>query len=333
MNQIIDVVSKEKESSTPKDDLPDLPTDARQPLRLGLWILLIGFGGFLLWSILAPLDEGVPAGGSVVLDNRRQTIQHLSGGVVKQILVKEGQSVREGELLMRMDDSVPLANKSGIESELKGIDAQVVFLEKLVADLRPLIDEGYYPRNRFTEFEKQLIEARAKQAGLRDRLAAADLELKRSVIAAPAAGKVMGLALTTQGGVISPGGRLLDLVPDEERLVVEAQIQPHLIDKVVPGLSAEVRFSAFNLRSTPVTLGTVEWVSGDRFQNPQDQVNPAGYYLARLVVPAEELKKLGAVTVRPGMPAEVIFKTGDRTFFQYLVKPLKDRMATSLRER
>lgn len=333
MNQVIDVVSKEKEVPAIANDLPELPTDARKPLRFGLWILLIGFGGFFLWAILAPLEEGVPASGSVVLDNRRQTIQHLSGGVVRKILVKEGQTVREGELLMRMDDSIAIANKSGIDAELKAVNAQAAFLEKMVVDLRPMIEDGYYPRNRFLEFEKQLLEARAKQAGLRDRLSAAELELKRSVIVATSSGKVMGLALTTEGGVISPGGRLLDLVPDEERLVVEAQIQPHLIDKVVPGLSAEVRFSAFNLRSTPVVLGAVEWVSGDRFQNQQDQNNPVGYYLARLVVSAEELKKLGTVTVRPGMPVEVILKTGDRTFFQYLVKPLKDRMATSLRER
>jgi HlyD family type I secretion membrane fusion protein len=144
---------------------------------------------------------------------------------------------------------------------------------------------------------------------------------------------VMGLAITTEGGVISPGGRLMDIVPEDERLVVEAQIQPHLIDKVVPGLQAEVRFSALNLRSTPITMGEVEWVSADKFQNPQDMANPMGYYSARLVVPASEMKKLGAdVHIRAGMPADVIFNTGERTFLEYLVKPLTDRMAKSLKE-
>lgn len=332
MSQVIDVVSKEKSVKPIADEFPALPTDPKRPLRVGLWVLILGFGGFLLWAALAPLGEGVPANGSVTLDNRRKTIQHLSGGVVKQILVKEGQSVKEGEILMLMDDSVPLANKSSAESELKAINAQISFLEKILTDLSPMIEEGYYPRNRFIEFEKQLTEARAKQAGQRDRLSAAKLELNRAVVVAPSSGKVMGLALTTEGGVINPGGRLLDLVPDDERLVVEAQIQPHLIDKVVPGLEAEVRFSAFNLRSTPITVGTVEWVSGDRFQNQQDQINPAGFYLARLVVTAEEVKKIGNVKLRPGMPVEVIFKTGQRTFFEYLIKPLTDRMATSLRE-
>ena len=332
MSDVIDVVSKEKVVQASKDDFPDLPTDAKRPLRIGLWVLLIGFGGFLLWAALAPLGEGVPAQASVAIDNRRKTVQHLTGGVVKRILVKEGQSVKEGEILILMDDSVPLANKSSAEAELKAVDAQVVFLEKILTDIRPMIDEGYFPRNRFNEYEKQLAEAKARQSGLRDRVAATKLELSRAVVLAPSSGRVMGLALTTEGGVINPGGRLLDLVPDNERLVVEAQIQPHLIDKVVPGLEVEVRFSAFNLRSTPITVGVVEWVSADRFQTQQDPMNPAGFYLARLVVSAEEIKKIGDVSLRPGMPAEVVFKTGQRTFFQYLIKPLTDRMATSLRE-
>jgi protease secretion system membrane fusion protein len=92
MSDVIDVVSKEKVVQAPKDDFPDLPTDAKRPLRIGLWVLFIGFGGFLLWAALAPLGEGVPAQASVAIDNRRKTVQHLTGGVVKRILVKEGQS-------------------------------------------------------------------------------------------------------------------------------------------------------------------------------------------------------------------------------------------------
>lgn len=133
---------------------------------------------------------------------------------------------------------------------------------------------------------------------------------------------------------MSPGAKLLELVPDEERLVVEAQILPHLIDRVVPGLFAEVRFSHTKSRRTPVILGQVEWVSADKFQNPQD-TNPmsqAGYYTARVIVSADELKKLPDVQVRPGMIADVIVQTGQRTFMNYLFKPLADGIAISMKE-
>lgn len=311
----------------------NLPTDVRRPLRVGALVLLLGFGGFVAWAALAPIDSGVPANGTVTLDGRRKTVQHLSGGVVKQILVKEGDAVKEGDLLIRMDDAVPLATKSTAESELRSLAIQSKFLEQLVADLQPMTAEGFYPRNRLLDLQKQLADTKARQLGLQDRVAAANQELRRTTVVSPSTGKVMGLAITTEGGVIGPGGKLLEIVPDDERLVVEAQIQPHLIDKVTPGLVAEVRFSALNLRATPIIEGKVEWVSADKFVNPQDQFNPMGYYTARVIVTAEEIKKLGEnVQIRPGMPAEVIFKTGERTFLEYLIKPLTDRMATSLKE-
>lgn len=340
---IIDVKSREVASSVPKTPgsapakatttaQPELPTDARRPLRLGLWVLLIGFGGFLLWATLMPLSSGVPSSGSVVVDGRRKAIQHLSGGVVKQILVREGQSVKEGDILMRMDDSLALANKSSAESQLKSIEIQIRFLEKLIGNLQSMADEGYYPQNRLLELQKQLADAQGQQAALRDRVTAAKLELQRALIVSPSSGRVMGVAITTDGGVISPGAKLLEIVPDDERLVVEAQIQPHLIDKVAPGLSAEVRFSHTMARKTPMILGQVEWVSADKFQNPQDPMTPMGYYTARVVVSAEELKKLPEIQIRPGMIADVIVQTGSRTFMDYLFKPLIDSMAVSLKE-
>jgi protease secretion system membrane fusion protein len=330
--EIVDVAARERRAPDQESQTPELPTNVRRPLLIGTLVLLMGFGGFVAWAAMAPIDSGVPAMGTVTLDNRRKTVQHFSGGLVKRILVKEGDRVKEGDLLMIMDDAIPQATRSSAESELRGLEIQQRFLEKLLADLKPLVDEGFYPRNRYLESQRQLAEVGARQAGQRDRLNAAVQELKRTAVVAPAAGMVMGLAITTEGGVISPGGRLMDIVPEDERLVIEAQIQPHLIDKVVPGLQAEVRFSALNLRATPIIMGEVEWVSADKFVNPQDMMNPMGFYNARLVVSPAEMKKLGDVHIRAGMPADVIFNTGERTFLEYLVRPLTDRMAKSLKE-
>jgi protease secretion system membrane fusion protein len=331
--QVIDVKSKEVKvvDAQFKPD-ESLPTDAKRPLRIGLLVLLLGFGGFLLWATLVPLASGIPSSGTVVVDGRRKAVQHLSGGVVKQILVREGQAVNEGHVLLRMDDSVALANKSNAESQLRSIEIQIKFLEKITSNLQAMAEEGFYSKNRFIELQKQLADAQGQRDALKDRLEAARLELQRALITSPAKGKVMGLAITTDGGVVPPGAKLLDIVPDDERLVVEAQIEPHLIDRVVPGLVAEVRFSHTMARKTPLVVGTVEWVSADRFQNPQDPTGMSGYYTARVIVTAEELKKLPDVQIRPGMIADVIVQTGHRTFMNYLFKPLTDSMAVSLKE-
>lgn len=345
--EVIDVASKEVKPSnkslatnganaTNRSGNPDdfeLPTNAKKPLRTGLLVLLFGFGGFVLWSALAPIDSGVPSVGNVALDGRRKAVQHQHGGVAKKILVKENDSVKEGDVLIRLDDSVPLATKSSVEAELRSVEAQIQFLQKMVGDLRSMTEEGFYPRNRLLEYDRQLAEALARRQGLVDRLSAARMELERSVIRSPATGKVMGVTITTEGGVIAGGEKIMEIVPDDEKLVVEATVEPHLIDQVLPGLDAEVRFSALNLRTTPVILGKVDWVSADKFQPPNDPIHPMGYYRARVIVSAEELKKLGNETIRPGMPADVIIKTGERTFLEYLIKPLTDRMATSLKER
>ena len=344
--QVIDVKSKEikvadsSPNSVGTQDALDvqiktdkaLPTDAKRPLRIGLIILLFGFGGFLLWATFVPLASGIPSSGTVVVDGRRKAVQHFSGGVVKQILVREGQSVDVGNVLMRMDDSIALANKSNAESQLKSIEIQIKFLEKLTADLQAMAEEGFYPKNRFIELQKQLADAQGQRAALKDRLEAARLELQRALVISPAKGKVMGLAITTEGGVVPPGAKLLEVVPDDERLVVEAHIEPHLIDRMVPGLTAEVRFSHTKSRKTPMIMGTVEWVSADKFPNPQDPTGMSGYYTARVIVSADELKKLPDVQVRPGMIADVIVQTGQRSFMNYLFKPLTDSMAVSLKE-
>lgn len=338
---IIDVRTQEKkevisrpvpDSATEPVSEQTLPTDSRGPLRAGLWLLVVGFGGFLAWATTAPLDSGAASVGTVTVEGRRKTVQHLSGGVVKQILVKEGQTVQEGAVLLRMDDSIPVAAKSNAESQLKTVEIQLRFLDKLLSELQPIADEGFYPKNRVLEIQKQHAEALAQRAALRDRVAAAELELKRVTISAPAAGRVMGLMVTTEGAVLQPGARVLDVVPDDERLVVEAQVMPHVIDRIVPGLVAEVRFTTTRARATPVILGTVEWVSADKFQNPQDPSGQMGYFIARIVVSADELKKIPDTQIRPGMVTDVIIKTGERTFMQYLIRPLTDSMARALKE-
>jgi len=428
----------------------ELPADTGRAARIGLWALGLGFGGFLLWAGFAPLDQGVPAQGMVAIDTKKKTLQHLTGGLVKEVLVREGDRVKEGQLLMRLDEAVARANFETVRQRYIGLRAmegrllaeqsgrakiafhpdvleasqdpqikQVVLTQEqlftsrraaLRADLqsieesilgqgsliqaygkmqvnrenqqallaeelnntRGLVKEGYAPRNRQLELERMAAEVssgivelqgntfRAKHAvgELRQRAIVRQQEYRKEVesqlaevgrevpgdaekfrvarddlgrieIRSPATGQVVGLAFQTVGGVIGPGQKLMDVVPQDQALLVEARVAPHLIDRVHEGLPVDVRFSSFAHTPELVVEGKVVSVSADLLT---DQQTGVGYYLARVGVTAAGYQKLGKRQLQPGMPVDVIFVTGERSMLTYLLSPLTKRMAASMKE-
>ena len=431
---------------TPKE----AKTDSGRAARIGLWTLGLGFGGFLLWAGLAPLDEGVPGPGQVVIDTKSKAVQHLSGGLVKEVLVGEGDRVKEGQLLVRLDAGVARANfeatrqrylnlratESRLQAEQRGLSkisfhpdvvsasqdpqirqvalnqerlfdsrraalraelqsleesiqgqqalivayesmainrqSQQALLNEELNNTRGLVKEGYAPRNRQLELERMTFESgssiaelqgntvRAKRtvAELRQRVIARQQEYRKEVetlladvsreaqgdaekfiatqndleridIKAPASGQVVGLAFQTVGGVIGPGQKLMDIVPEDQALLIEVRVAPHLIDRVTRGLPVDVRFSSFAHTPQLVVDGKVASVSGDLLVDPHTGM---GYYLARVGVTVEGLKKLGKRQLQPGMPVEVIFLTGERSMLTYLLSPLTRRLAASMKE-
>jgi HlyD family type I secretion membrane fusion protein len=162
-----------------------------------------------------------------------------------------------------------------------------------------------------------LSDSQKEASSLFDRLQSAQQEMDRTEIKAPVSGVVMALTVNTVGGVVQPGGHVLDIVPEGEPLIVEAMIQTHLIDQVRAGIDADLRFSAFNQSKTPVIVGKVITVSADRLSDPASH---QPYYLARISVPPEQMKRLGSNHIQAGMPVEVIVKGEARTFMSYLLK-------------
>lgn len=302
-------------------------------IKKGVWVLLLLIAGFALWAVLVPLDAGVPSHGMVSVDGRRKVVQHQRGGVIAQVMVQEGDAVHQGDVLISLDDSVELAARSQIASQLAATRAQLAALNEMLPGLRELAEDGFFAKNQLIEMNRKWHEAKAVEKGLVQQLAAAEKELERTVIRSPSDGRVMGVGVNTVGGVVIAGSKLMDIVPDDSRVTIEAQVRPHLVDKVLPGASAQVRFSALEASRTPVIEGRIEWISPDRFQSREDNANPEGYYLAKVVVSEEELTKVNGLKIIPGMPADVIIKTGERTFFQYLVKPFSDRLASAVKER
>ncbi|MGE4239907.1 HlyD family type I secretion periplasmic adaptor subunit [Ramlibacter sp.] len=418
--------------------------------RIGIGALVLFFGGFLVWAAFAPLDEGVPSQGMVSVDTKRKPVQHISGGIVKEVFVREGDRVKEGQLLVRLDPAVAKANYEatrqrylglraiharlvaeqagagaikfhpelseaasdplirqqiltqeqlfqsrraslradlqGIQESIQGQEAQIQALQSMLVsrkaqlalvneelgNTRSLVKDGYAPRNRQLELERSVADMNSSMAELlgnitrsqrsigelkqrsiqrqqeyrkeletqltdvnRDVIAeegkfrALQQDLERIDIKSPASGQVVGLAIQTVGGVLQPGQKLMDIVPEDEPLVLEARVAPHMIDRVHEGQPVDVRFSAFAHSPQLVVEGKVSSISRDLLTDPATNQS---YYLARASVTPEGVKKLGARRMQPGMPVEVVFTTGERSLLTYLLNPLTKRVAASMKE-
>lgn len=179
------------------------------------------------------------------------------------------------------------------------------------------------------EVESQLTDVQRDVASQTNRIQALQFDLANTEIRSPSEGIVVGLAVHTVGGVVTAAAPLMDIVPENERLTVDAQVPPHLIDKLHPGLDVDILFSAFQQSTTPHISGKVSTVSADVLIDPKHGVP---YFKALVEVTPEGMKALRNHQIRAGMPADVFIRTGERTFWNYLFKPLKDRVRGSLTE-
>ena len=352
------------------DETADI-TNSGRAARVGLWTLAIGLGGFLVWASFAPLDEGVPTQGMVSIDTKRRTVQHLQGGMVQEVLVREGEQVKAGQLLVRLDDSTVRANYEAARQNLAALRENVIaqnavlqglkaaeknrgdqlgFIEKELNGVRGLVKDGFAPMVQQLQLERQqaevmtsisdiltnqqrtaqaLLELQHQIKAAQQRLSAAEQDLERLEIRSSADGQVVGLSIAAVGAVIQPAQRIMDIVPKGEDLTIESRVDPQFIDRIATGDAVDIRFSGFSNAPQLVVDGVLTSVSQDVLIDPATQ---QAYYLARAVITPEGLNMLGKREMQPGMPAEVIIKTGSRTMLNYLLHPLTKRVATSMKE-
>lgn len=331
--------------------------DETHYVRFGWFILIVGFGGFMLWASFAPLDKGVPATGTVIADGQRKVIQAPLAGVVEEILVRDGTVVKEGQVLARLNNLQATAQVTGADQAVSGLRSQVKALEISVANqeaqekylkeqlvgMQELAKEGYVARNRVLELQRTyhqvsaaLAENRGNLARYRSqlneqesRLAAFQFDLNNTEIKSPVDGSVVNLEVFTKGAVVQTGFKLMEVQPSNADLIIETRVPVHLIDKVHPGLKVETLFTAFNQRVTPKVPGVVLVVPDERSQDPR---TGEPFYKVQVQVTEEGKKMLRDKKVRPGMPADVFIVTGERSMMSYLLKPLTDRMHFSFTE-
>ncbi|MGJ0627725.1 HlyD family type I secretion periplasmic adaptor subunit [Xenorhabdus bovienii] len=298
---------------------------------------------------------------------------------IKDILVLQKQLFLSRREMLRSDLAGMQQAEEGLSFQLKGLrealtnkQQQQVSLKEQVTNLRPLTEEGYFPRNRYLELQRsqsELSGSMAEMAGrigqlekqcqetrqriiqrqadyqrevrsqlsdvqvqaneLKNKLETAQFDLSHTSITAPVGGSVVGLTVFTQGGVVASGEKLMEILPAQSALEVEARLMVHLIDKVEMGQDVDLMFTAFNQNQTPKVTGKVTVISADRLV---DGVTREPYYQMRVRVTPEGMAQLAGLHIKPGMPVEVFVKTGSRSLLSYLFKPLMDRASTSLIE-
>lgn len=206
------------------------------------------------------------------------------------------------------------------ESTISKTKLQIGETELQIVQLKKKFDSDV--ANELSDVQAKVFDLQEKEAALRDRLS-------RVVIRAPESGMVLDMKVHTIGGVVSAATPLLDIVPEASELVVEARVDPKDIDRLKLGKVADIRFSAFSAATTPVIEGNLVRISADRLT---DEHSGDPYYLVRVKVSEDGMKKLGNRKLQPGMPAEVLINAGERTMLEYLLKPASNMFAQSLIE-
>jgi HlyD family secretion protein/epimerase transport system membrane fusion protein len=237
-----------------------------------------------------------------------------------QGLLDKGQTTRPRVLALRRVS----AALGGEEGELIALIARA---KKSIGETRLAILQRQKDFQKAVSEELQNVQSRLRD--LRERAIASKDQLERIDIVAPVGGTVVNMAVHTVGAVIKPGETILDIVPGPSNLVIEAIIRPQDIDNVTHGQRALIRMLAFKQRTTPLIHGQVIYVSADSLKNSDTHQM---FYVAHVEVPDNELKRLDPLRLKPGMPAEIMIQTGERTAFRYVLQPVIDSMNRSLRE-
>lgn len=307
---------------------PDRPP-IRQSVLVGVAVIVLFLLGMTGWAAMAPLQSAAIAPGSVSLDTYRKTIQHLEGGIIANILVREGEEVKKGDVLIALDETQARSRIQLLEAQIASETAQLDLLNEEIRDIEDLFERGLAKKSRVLGLRRRKVELEGDRTEHLAALHAAKDVILRSKIKAPITGAVVGLQVHTTGGVVKPGDALMSIVPKDEPLVVEARVDPNDIDVVQKGMTAQVRLTPLNTRDVAPLDGKVIWISADRMTEKESS---AGYYLARIKLDnqADSLPK--GVDLYPGMPAEVMILTGERSLFGYLSAPITRSFRRAFRE-
>jgi len=335
-------VAREARLMAERDGLPNIPVlqDATAAKREMAEAAIFGER-----KLFQSRREGLEGQRAQLRERVAQTTEEIRG-LVSQQQSKEGEIGYVGEELSSVSDLyaknlVSLARLKQLQRDQARLQGERGQLIADVARSRAKIAETQLQSLQLdqdfrTDVLKDLRETQAKIAELQERANAASDELRRTELRAPQAGIVYQLQVHTIGGVIGKGETVMQIAPRAEPLIVEAKVTPQDIDQVEIGAPVRIRIDAGNRRTTPDLNGRVTVLSPDLAHDqsaPPTGVPSQPYYLARVNVAEADLKSIGDLQLVPGMPVEVYIRTQDRTPLDYLLKPLREQIARTFRER
>jgi protease secretion system membrane fusion protein len=259
---------------------------------------------------------------AVEREQQRSIVKEQLAGI--RDLVSEGYAPRNQALQLERD----LAENSAAIADLQGRQISIR-QSTLEMRQRTINIESENRKNVDTE----LANVRRDVGGLAAHYNSLTQQLEKTLVRSPVAGQVVGLTVQTVGAVIGPGQKIMDIVPEDESLILESRIPPHLIDRVHTGDPVDARFTGFSHSPQLVLEGKIMSISQDVLNDPQPMPGQMpNYYLARVAITPEGIAKLGNRKMQPGMQAEVVIRTGERTLLTYLLHPLIKRVAASMKE-
>jgi RND family efflux transporter MFP subunit len=290
---------------------------------------LIGYASLLLfavvfagWNILIPLESAAIASGYVSLDSNEKQIQHLEGGIIKKILVREGQEVLKNQILIELDTTQLIETIEQLNSRIKSNYAQLELIKDELETVKKLFQQGQATKPRLLALQRRVVEIEGQIEEFKSQLKIAQSNIARSEIRAPIDGTIRDQKVFTIGGIIKAGETLMTIVPKNDSLTIEIKINPNDIDVVKVGLKTYVWLTPYNSRFSKPVLGRIQYISADRFI---DAKTNTAYYQAKIVI--EDKSKL-----YPGLPVEVIIITGQQTMINYLVSPIVKSFRRAFRE-
>jgi len=385
------------------DTTDDIPRSGRILVLASAAVI----GGFVLWSVWAEIDQITRAPGQVIASSRNQVIQELDGGIVEDLLVKEGSFVKQGQVLLRFDKSKTetsylesRARAAALKAAVARLSAEIyggepkfppeldqyqgirsnqamlfrmrqaavaeevaalrqsLELVKIELDINlPLLDRGDVSKAEVLKLQRQVAEIQAMitnrnnkyrqdsqtdlsksledLAGLEQIMAQRKDQLKHTVVTAPMDGVVRNIRITTRGGVARPGEEIMQIVPVEDDLLIEAKVKPADIAFVKPGLPTTIKLDAYDYTVYGSLQGTVTYISADTLSDETRNANEPPFYRVQVKTKASSIKQHAdkRIEIQPGMTASVEIKTGSNTVWKYLTKPITKTMAESLGER
>jgi HlyD family type I secretion membrane fusion protein len=284
-------------------------------------------------SDVASIVEGINAlkeriqGSNIQLDAVKRQIKFLDDEInTKSYLLQTGL-VRKPELLVLQ------RTRANLEGEVGRILGEIGDAKERIARSNEQING--VRKTAIKAAVEQMHEVRGELADVRERMLAAKGVLDRVRITAPVRGVVVKLRYHTQGGVIEPSKNIMEILPLQEELIIEARVRPQDIDSVKNGQHAMVRLTALNQRVTPMVSGDVIYLSADTLadERKSQQMGPTDIYIVRVKLTRADVMAIPGFSPTPGMPVEVYIKTSERTFFQYVARPVHDSMMRAFRER